>query len=97
MPAYVVADLHWTDQDARAQYGARAREVLARYEGRYIVAGGAPRPLEGDWQPSALAVIEFPSAEHARRWYDSVEYRPLRALRNAGATVDAILVDGISS
>jgi uncharacterized protein (DUF1330 family) len=96
MPAYVVADLNWTDPDARAEYGARAREVLASYGGRYVVAGGAPQPLEGDWQPSAIAVIEFPSAEHARRWYESDEYRPLRTLRREGATVCAVLVNGVS-
>src|SRR4051812_21535065 len=48
MAVYVVADLNWTDQAARAEYGTRAREVLARLEGRYVVAGGAPQPLEGD-------------------------------------------------
>ena len=95
MAAYVIADLSWTDQDARAEYGKRARDVLARYGGRYVVAGGAPLPLEGDWQPAALAVIEFPSAEDARRWYESDDYRPLRALRREAATVRAVLVTGV--
>jgi uncharacterized protein (DUF1330 family) len=94
MVAYVVADLQWIDPEARAEYGRRARAALAPYGGRYLVAGGSPRGLEGEWEPRALAVIEFPSAEHARRWYESEEYRPLRALRVRGAETRAILVEG---
>lgn len=96
MSVYVVADLNWTDPDARAEYGKRAREALASYGGRYIVAGGAPQPLEGKWHPCAIAVIEFPTTEHARRWYESEEYRPLKDLRFKGARSSAVLVDGVS-
>jgi uncharacterized protein (DUF1330 family) len=94
--AYVVADLNWIDSHARSEYGKRARAALAPYDGRYIVAGGAPRVLEGGWEPSAVAVIEFPSTDHARRWYESEEYRQLKALRLKGAETNAILVEGAS-
>jgi uncharacterized protein (DUF1330 family)/ketosteroid isomerase-like protein len=95
MSAYVVADLTWTDPAARAEYGKHAREVLAKHGGRYLVAGGGPQSLEGGWQSSVISVIEFPTAEDARRWYDSDEYRPLKALRTAGAETRAILTDGV--
>jgi uncharacterized protein (DUF1330 family) len=95
MSAYVVADLTWLDPTARAAYGQRARDALAAYGGRYLVAGGDPESLEGAWQPSTIAVIEFPSAEDARRWYESDEYRPLKELRLGGAETRAILVEGV--
>jgi hypothetical protein len=37
--------------------------------------------LEGDWKPKRMVVTEFPNIEQARRWYDSEEYRALKALR----------------
>jgi uncharacterized protein (DUF1330 family) len=95
MSVYVIADLNWTDPSARAEYGKRARAALAKYGGRYVVAGGAPQTLEGEWQPSAVAVIEFPTEEQARRWYESDEYRPLKALRFKGAKTSAVLVEGV--
>jgi uncharacterized protein (DUF1330 family) len=30
-----------------------------------------------------MAIIEFPTHEDAQRWWDSPEYAPLRALRQA--------------
>jgi uncharacterized protein (DUF1330 family)/ketosteroid isomerase-like protein len=97
MSTYVVADLTWTDPAARAEYGKHAREALAKYGGRYLVAGGGPRSLEGGWQPSVISVIEFPTPEDARRWYESDEYRPLKALRAAGAETRAILAEGVAT
>ena len=94
MSVYVIADLQWIDPAARAEYGNGANAALAPYEGRYVVAGGSPRTLEGDWEPTVVAVIEFPTEEHARRWYASEEYRPLKALRLASARGRAILVQG---
>jgi uncharacterized protein (DUF1330 family) len=37
--------------------------------------------LEGNWKPKRVVVTEFPSIEQALRWYDSEEYRALKALR----------------
>jgi uncharacterized protein (DUF1330 family) len=96
MSVYVVADLNWTDQNARGEYGKQARSVLAKYGGRYIVAGGSPQTLEGEWHPSAVGVIEFPTKEQAQRWYESDDYRPLKALRLKGAKTSAVLVEGVS-
>jgi uncharacterized protein (DUF1330 family) len=39
-------------------------------------------------------VLEFPSVEQAKRWYDSEEYRPLKAMRFKASTSNLILVDG---
>lgn len=51
--------------------------------------------LEGDWNPSRIVVLEFPTAEQAKAWIDSPEYRAARALRRATATTNAILVVGV--
>jgi uncharacterized protein (DUF1330 family) len=94
MSAYVIADLSWADPEARRDYAAAAVGVLAGYGGRYLVRGGTPDRLEGEWAPAAIALIEFPSRQAAERWYDSDEYRPLKSLRVDGARTSAVLVDG---
>jgi uncharacterized protein (DUF1330 family) len=50
--------------------------------------------LEGTWRPERLVVLEFPSAERARAWWESPEYAPAKALRQSCATTDMVLIDG---
>jgi uncharacterized protein (DUF1330 family) len=42
-----------------------------------------------------MVVLEFPSREQARTFYDSPEYAPLKALRLRAATSRLLLVDGL--
>jgi uncharacterized protein (DUF1330 family) len=49
--------------------------------------------LEGDWTP-AIVILEFPSADDARRWYDSPEYHPLLELRKKSGQMRLTIVDG---
>ena len=46
--------------------------------------------------PTAFDVLEFPSVEQARRWYDSEEYRGPKALRMKASRGKVILVEGAS-
>jgi uncharacterized protein (DUF1330 family) len=39
-------------------------------------------------------LIEFPSLEHARRWYGSEAYRDLKTLRLAATRGNAVFIDG---
>jgi uncharacterized protein (DUF1330 family) len=40
-------------------------------------------------------VLEFPSVEQAKRWYDSEEYRPLKAMRFKASKSNLVLVEGV--
>jgi len=61
---------------------------------RYLVRGGRVERLEGSCNPTRLVVLEFPSMEQARRWYDSEDYRGPKALRMKCTVTDAIFVEG---
>jgi uncharacterized protein (DUF1330 family) len=39
--------------------------------------------------------MEFPDADAARAWYESDEYAPLKAMRQAASDTQIILADGI--
>ena len=76
MTAYVIADINVHDQETYREYGALVPDTLKPHGGRFIVRGGASETLEGDWQPRRLVVIEFPSADDARRWHGVAGVRP---------------------
>ena len=94
MAGYVIANVDVKDAALFEQYRKQVPETIARYGGKYLVRGGAHRTLEGGWSPSRLVVLEFPSVEQARRWYDSEEYREPKALRMKCALTDVVLVEG---
>jgi len=82
MPAYFFVDVREVRDRARLDdYRARVTPVVEKFGGRYLVRGGPFEVVEGQWQPVFPVLVEFPSMEQARRWYDSEEYRELKQLR----------------
>lgn len=94
-PAYVIVEMKISDPERYRQYMAAAPATIAAAGGEYVVRGGPLEVLEGDWQPSRVAVLRFPSLEQARAWYEGEGYRAARTNR-AGATdyFNAIVVEG---
>jgi len=95
MPAYVIVDVTVTDLKEMEEYRKQAPATLAKYGGRFIVRGGAHQTVEGDWKPNRLVVLEFPSMEQARRWYDSEEYREPKAIRLRAGHANLVFVEGV--
>lgn len=95
MPAYVIVDLTVTDTAGFEEYRRQVPATIERYGGRYLVRGGSYERLEGDWQPNRVVVLEFPTRDAARRWYDSEDYRGPKALRQRTAVTHVILVEGV--
>jgi len=95
MTAYAIFDITVHDPERYEDYKKLAPPAIAAYGGKYLVRGGQLDVLEGDWNPSRIVVLEFQTAEQAKAWIDSPEYREARALRHATATTTAILVEGV--
>ena len=96
MSAYCFFDnLEVTDAAKLEEYKNRVAPVVEKYAGRYIVLGGKMDVVEGDWQPVFPVIIEFPSLEQAHRWYDSDEYRELKALRLSAVRSNAVFIEGL--
>ncbi|MFE0500041.1 DUF1330 domain-containing protein [Lysobacter soli] len=95
MSAYAVAVIRETRfGDEIKEYLRRIDDTLAPYSGRYRIHGGPYQSVEGQWS-SDLVVIEFPSIEHARSWYESPEYQAIRPLRTDHTDGDVVLVQGV--
>ena len=94
MAAYVIAEVDVHDSALFDEYRKIVPGTIAQYGGKYLVRGGAVEVKEGGWKPTRLVVLEFPSMEQARKWYDSPEYAPALALRLKAANAKLILVEG---
>jgi uncharacterized protein (DUF1330 family) len=95
MPAYLIADLDVTDPEGYAEYRRTVGESIAAFGGRFLARGGRTVSLEGDWKPKRLVIVEFPSMERLRAWYDSPEYAPALALRKRASVSSLVMTEAI--
>ena len=94
MAAYVIADLTITDPQGFETYRQIVPATIAKYGGKYMVRGGSVETLEGEWQPRRLVVIEFESAERAKQWWSSEEYREAKTIRQGTTHTNLLIVEG---
>jgi uncharacterized protein (DUF1330 family) len=95
MAAYIIVDLEVKDAQAFEPYKQPTAASIAQYGGRFIVRSSDYEVLEGNWRPKRVVVLEFPSVETAKRWYDSPEYRKVLPIRLQHAVSKMILVGGV--
>lgn len=95
MSAYIIVQVDVTDPDRYEGYKSMVPPTLEPYGGRFLVRGGAVENLEGSWSPARVVVIEFDSVEKAKAWWDSPEYADAKALRQATADTEMIVVQGV--
>jgi uncharacterized protein (DUF1330 family) len=96
MAAYCLVDVREvTDPDGWADYRSKVGETVAAHGGRFIVVGGDPTVIEGDWHPRQLIHLEFPSREAMQTWWDSPQYQAIVPIRLASARVDVVFADGV--
>ena len=50
--------------------------------------------IEGEIQPSAYVLLEFPDLESAEKWYEDPLYQPLIDLRKSGGRSEIFVIPG---
>ena len=95
MATYVIAEATVTDSRPRwRSIASWCPRHSPRSAVAFIVRGGAHQTVEGDSKPNRLVILEFPSMEQARRWYDSEEYREPKAMRLRAGRTSLVMVEG---
>jgi uncharacterized protein (DUF1330 family) len=94
MAAYIVADVEVTDPEEYQRYAKQVPPTLEQYGGKFLVRGGQPEKLEGNWNTKRIVIIEFPSIEQAKAWYESQEYSSIAGIRHHSAVSRIVLVKG---
>lgn len=95
MPAYVIGRLKMRDPSWIETYRGTVPGLVARHGGKYLVRGNVMEQLEGATPlPSSFVVLEFPTMEAGRAFYNDPEYAPFIKLRQGGADTELVLVQG---
>jgi uncharacterized protein (DUF1330 family) len=95
MSAYVIVDVDVHDPVLYEEYKKHTPGSLTPFGGRFVVRGGDTHTLEGDWKPTRIVVLEFPTVEKAKEWWDSDTYRHARDIRHRAARTKMIVVQGV--
>jgi uncharacterized protein (DUF1330 family) len=95
MAAYVIADVDVKDPVRYKDYRDMVLPTIAAYGGRFLARGGRVDALEGAWQPNRLVIVEFPSVERAKAWWNSSEYAEAKALRQATSVGSLVVIEGV--
>ena len=94
MPAYVLAEIEITNPEGYKEYTAQVPATITKYGGRFVVRGGKAHVLEGEWPERRRVLIEFPTVDAARQWWDSSEYAKPKEMRRANSKGRLLLLEG---
>jgi uncharacterized protein (DUF1330 family) len=86
MKAYLVLDLSVKDFGGFKKYIAEISAFVAKHSGKYIIQGVQPTPIEGDWKPERMVIIEFPDREEAEAFLSDPEIQDLFKMRHDTTT-----------
>ncbi len=94
MAVYMVFTREKTRDTAEMKtYSQKVGATLAGQPVAVLAAYGRQEVLEGP-EVEGVVILEFPSFEEAKAWYDSPAYRQVREHRFRGAEYRAVIVEG---
>lgn len=95
MKYYSVGQLTFTDRGWARSYVEHVTAMVERHGGRYLARTSDFEVLESSGhEPQMFVVIEWPSKEAARAFYESEEYRPFMEGRRKGSNGSFVLIPG---
>jgi uncharacterized protein (DUF1330 family) len=99
MTAYMllIRDEPVHDPEAMAEYQRMNRENAAAFSASLtpLAVYGAVEALEGP-TPDGVLVLQFPTVEDAKAWYESPAYQAALPYRKKAADYRAMIVQGLS-
>jgi uncharacterized protein (DUF1330 family) len=81
------------NQNNYPDYLKAAQPAFSKFGARFIVRGGRFECREGEARERNV-VVEFRNYATAIACYESAEYQAARAIRNANADADLVIVEG---
>jgi uncharacterized protein (DUF1330 family) len=77
-------------------YLAAARPAFEKFGARFVVRGGRFEAMEGNSRERNV-VVEFKDFATALACYRSPEYQAAKAIRNANADADFLVIEGVAA
>ncbi len=95
MSAYIVFTREKTRDPAQlSQYMENVSPTLVGHPIKLLAVYGRQEVLEGA-AVEGVVIVEFPTFEEAKAWYDSPGYREVRRHRFLGSDYRAVIVEGV--
>ena len=91
----IIAYVDVTDPQQYEQYKVLSTRAMQAHGAEVLVRGGKTEPLEGEWAPTRVVVLKFPSYDAAKVFYASEEYLAARKSREHAARMNMIVVEGL--
>lgn len=91
--AYWVVRVSVRQPEHYPDYLTAARPAFEKFGAKFLVRGGAFELMEGQARDRNV-VVEFSDYETAMACYRSAEYQKARAIRDAHADADLIIIEG---
>ena len=99
---FVVLEMTVHDSVMYEQYRIKVEPMIKEYGGKYLVRAGRMSyekgtetkiiPLEGNWNPDRLIIVEWNSVEQFKKFANSEEYHSIVNLRRNSATTKSVIV-----
>ena len=93
--AYIIADVTVTNAEQYEAYKKLSTIAMKDYGAEVCIRGGQIDVLEGDWAPTRIVLLKFPSVDQARAFNASTEYAAARNSRQGIAVMRMVLVEGV--
>jgi uncharacterized protein (DUF1330 family) len=97
MPVYVLAQGRIENRKMLDEYVAKVIPTIQSAGGRILGFDESPEVIEGELEHPRTVILEFPSREAFRAWYDSVDYQAILPLRLESTPGTLIVVNGLPS
>ena len=98
----MVLDITVHDSTAYEQYRAQVEPLIMKYGGTYLVRSGSMSfetdpstklvPVEGEWRPDRLIIVQWDSMEMLQAFSSSEEYKRVAVLRGKSASTRSVIV-----
>ena len=93
-PVYAIADTRIINRSAFEEHRTRIDRGVREHKGRYLALNDTITTIAGNWAPTFLSIMEFPSRAQAMAAHTASGYQELRDLVNNIAMIDMVLLSG---
>lgn len=94
MPVYVVAQGRIENREMLNEYVSKVVPTIQAGGGRILGFDESPEIVEGEVDHPRTVILEFPSRDAFRAWYDSDGYQAILPLRLESTPGTLIVVNG---
>jgi uncharacterized protein (DUF1330 family) len=94
MAVYFLAEINKiTDEKMYNEYIKKARPIVSKFNGEYVLRSSKLMPVTGDWDLERVILIKFANKEKMQGCFQSKEYKAVKHLRINSTESKALIIE----